>query len=237
MKTKKQIFEEHPEYFSLKCGICGKYFIPKSYEQYKNLKVKSKKFNRIFYCSNECRNKRFDSKIYHCDYCGKEINVNKYSQKHRKNHFCSRECFTAYKKVNKATCCNEIRTCLNCGKSFNIGKNYKGKFCSKTCNIEYKNKKTDEKIEKRIKVSSRVLKAYLLRHYSKCMNPNCKWDWSNETDLILELHHIDGNYKNNTLDNCLLLCPNCHSLTDNYKFKNAHKSTRKYRKKYYKKKE
>ena len=64
------------------------------------------------------------------------------------------------------------------------------------------------------------------------MNPNCKWDWENnkENNPQLELHHIDGNHKNNTLDNTLLLCPNCHSLTDNYKFKNAHKSTRDRRK-------
>ena len=49
-----------------------------------------------------------------------------------------------------------------------------------------------------------------------------------------QVDHIDGNHKNNTLDNCILLCPNCHSLTDNYKFKKSHKSTRD-RRKYYKK--
>ena len=66
------------------------------------------------------------------------------------------------------------------------------------------------------------------------MSKNCCWNW-NKNDLVkLELHHIDGNHKNNTLKNCLLLCPNCHSLTENYKYKGKHKSTRLYRKKYYK---
>jgi DNA-directed RNA polymerase subunit RPC12/RpoP len=33
----------------------------------------------------------------------------------------------------------------------------------------------------------------------------------------LEIHHIDGNYLNNTIENLQVLCPNCHSLTLNYK--------------------
>lgn len=35
-----------------------------------------------------------------------------------------------------------------------------------------------------------------------------------------ELHHIDGNCHNHKLNNLILLCPNCHSLTDNYRSKN-----------------
>ena len=35
-------------------------------------------------------------------------------------------------------------------------------------------------------------------------------------DLIpIELHHIDGNRFNNNLDNLQILCPNCHSKTNN----------------------
>lgn len=33
--------------------------------------------------------------------------------------------------------------------------------------------------------------------------------------IPLELHHIDGNRFNNNLDNLQVLCPNCHSLTEN----------------------
>lgn len=32
----------------------------------------------------------------------------------------------------------------------------------------------------------------------------------------MQLHHIDGNNKNNSLENLQILCPNCHSQTDNY---------------------
>lgn len=38
--------------------------------------------------------------------------------------------------------------------------------------------------------------------------------------LVLELHHIDGNHNNNNLDNLMLLCPNCHSLTDGFRKSN-----------------
>ena len=47
-------------------------------------------------------------------------------------------------------------------------------------------------------------------------------EWLGET-MPLELHHIDGDHKNNVLDNLTLLCPNCHTLTDNYRGKNKTK--------------
>ena len=41
--------------------------------------------------------------------------------------------------------------------------------------------------------------------------------------IPLELHHIDGNHHNNTIENYSLLCPNCHALTDSYRGKNSKK--------------
>lgn len=34
-----------------------------------------------------------------------------------------------------------------------------------------------------------------------------------------ELHHKDGNPTNHLLSNLIMLCPNCHSLTKNYRFR------------------
>lgn len=42
--------------------------------------------------------------------------------------------------------------------------------------------------------------------------------WQGE-DAPLELHHIDGNSRNNRLVNLQILCPNCHALTSNYRGK------------------
>lgn len=43
--------------------------------------------------------------------------------------------------------------------------------------------------------------------------------WLNEP-ITLELHHKDGDKLNNDLDNLQLLCPNCHSLTENWRGRN-----------------
>ena len=53
----------------------------------------------------------------------------------------------------------------------------------------------------------------------------CGWNQINpHTGKIpIELEHIDGNFKNNNLENLSLLCPNCHSLTATYKSLNKGK--------------
>jgi 5-methylcytosine-specific restriction endonuclease McrA len=47
-----------------------------------------------------------------------------------------------------------------------------------------------------------------------------------DNPITLEVHHIDGNNKNNELQNLQVLCPNCHSQTDNYRAKNIKKKTK-----------
>src|SRR5581483_440358 len=41
-------------------------------------------------------------------------------------------------------------------------------------------------------------------------------EWMGES-IPLELHHKNGDRTNNTLENLILLCPNCHATTDNYR--------------------
>lgn len=45
----------------------------------------------------------------------------------------------------------------------------------------------------------------------------------NGQPLTLQLDHIDGNHRNNELNNLRILCPNCHSQTDNYSAKNINR--------------
>jgi Zn finger protein HypA/HybF involved in hydrogenase expression len=54
----------------------------------------------------------------------------------------------------------------------------------------------------------------------KCVKCNLGPDWQGE-GITLELHHIDGDIKNNELSNLEILCPNCHSQTKNHRGKKS----------------
>lgn len=41
--------------------------------------------------------------------------------------------------------------------------------------------------------------------------------------ISFHLHHINGNHRDNRLTNLQILCPNCHSQTENYGHKNKGK--------------
>lgn len=47
-------------------------------------------------------------------------------------------------------------------------------------------------------------------------------EWKQQP-IPLEVHHIDGDHLNSRMENLMLLCPNCHALTENYRSKNIRK--------------
>lgn len=44
--------------------------------------------------------------------------------------------------------------------------------------------------------------------------------------IILQLHHIDGDKKNENRENLQILCPTCHSLTPNFAFNGRKQKSR-----------
>ncbi len=125
--------------------------------------------------------------------------------------------------------------CLNCNQKTSS----KNKFCSNKCQKEYEYKNYIERWKSNQETGLRGeyqismhIKTYLFKKYNnKCAR--CGWGELNKytNNIPLEVEHIDGNYQNNKEENLILLCPNCHSLTETYKGANLNHG-RKQRKKY-----
>lgn len=54
---------------------------------------------------------------------------------------------------------------------------------------------------------------------------NTEW---NGKPIPLEMHHINGNHFDNRIENLMVLCPNCHAQTDNYRGRNVKKEKTRY---------
>jgi len=117
----------------------------------------------------------------------------------------------------------KYRTCKNCGEKFG---GRKRDFCTLKCSQEYLRK---EFIEKWIKgeisgsqpkhecLLSDYIRNWLLEKKEyKC--EKCGWGETNPTTgkIPLSVHHINGNSSDHSLENLIVLCPNCHSLTATY---------------------
>ena len=79
-------------------------------------------------------------------------------------------------------------------------------------------KNTNQKIKQRLFESN-------IKNYSCEI---CKISEYNGTHITLQLHHINGNKRDNRLENLQILCPNCHSQTENYSGKNLEWGKKKY---------
>lgn len=63
------------------------------------------------------------------------------------------------------------------------------------------------------KLKQKLLKEGIKEHICECCG-NTIW---NGQPIVLEVHHKDGDRSNNELENLQLLCPNCHSMTSNWR--------------------
>jgi endogenous inhibitor of DNA gyrase (YacG/DUF329 family) len=108
--------------------------------------------------------------------------------------------------------------CLYCGKENKWGNSKINKFCDNKCQGLFKwQHETIPKIELGIGRSDpATYKKYLLEtRGANCSECGQDSVW-NKKPLMLQLDHIDGDSDNNSLSNLRLLCPNCHTQTENF---------------------
>jgi len=150
--------------------------------------------------------------MFKCECCEKEFENYRKLNGHKRVHSDA----LYIRKIKP----KDILKCKYCTNSFEKGKNTKGFFCSLKCDQKYRKSQTLYLVENGINTSTRRIKEYFILKYGNfCMDPECAWDHK-KRPVDVELDHIDGNSKNNSLNNFRLLCPNCHSLTPTYKNKN-----------------
>ena len=117
-------------------------------------------------------------------------------------------------------------TCENCSKLFQ--KKYQGNITNRWCC----GKCRDEFLAKEKIATGKYTKANAFTFFKrfteyKCSIPECGIsEWEGKS-LSLQIDHIDGNNKNNIVENLRYLCPNCHSQTDTWGTKNISEDGRK----------
>jgi len=147
-----------------------------------------------------------------CDACGKEFWQPKFRFLLGKHHFCSRKCIAVFDKQQRVKL-----LCATCGKEFakahNRLKHSKSgiHFCSRKC------KDKAQRISGRVEIMpAHYGRGHGISHYRKMALDKygkvCAHCGYHEYEKGLEVHHIDGNRKHNTLENLIVLCALCHCL-------------------------
>ena len=105
-----------------------------------------------------------------------------------------------------------------------LGINYSGNKSGKGTSKKREKMTLVEYLEKSTDIQSNKVRIRLLEEGYKEYRCECcgLTEWL-ERPIPLELHHKDGDRHNNTIDNFVLLCPNCHAFTDSYRGKNCSK--------------
>jgi hypothetical protein len=172
----------------------------------------------------------YEAKSPQCAFCSAVFPYAK-----RRHKFCNHSCAASFNNLGTVRHSPEVerRThCLRCSEPI-LGSGVL--YCSRNCSHEHRLERFAEKLLGGTEVLSSgsvpAIRRCLIRlRGEQC--ESCGWNKRHSVTnrVPLEVHHVDGNFENNRVDNVQLLCPNCHSLTPTFRNLNKGKG-RAYRKK------
>ena len=148
-----------------------------------------------------------------CDYCNREFKRKKSQLKLAVKHYCSMNCARQGSRKGKVVECFECKKLVY--KSLkalktSISQNY---FCSRSCSNIWIGKQQRVENNPNWSGGASSYKNIFSRTNTKKMCILCK----KYNSRILCVHHVDRNRKNNSINNLVWLCMNCHFLVHNYK--------------------
>lgn len=111
----------------------------------------------------------------------------------------------------------KVYNCLACGTENIWGRSKVNKYCDNKCQGQHKwVSETKPDIIAGNRSEPSTLKKFLVEEFGeKCAECGQEGTWNNKP-LVLQLDHIDGDSDNNFPKNLRLLCPNCHTQTENF---------------------
>lgn len=111
-----------------------------------------------------------------------------------------------YKTIKAKIALYNLDTSHFTGQRWNAGLS----LIDKTCHL-----KLEDILKDGINYSSDLLRKRLIN--AELKQNICEQCGLSGEEINLELHHINGNHFDNRLENLQILCPNCHSKTDNFR--------------------
>jgi hypothetical protein len=133
--------------------------------------------------------------------------------KRGRTKYCSIACSLGAQRKPRAQCLNE------CGRTINLRKNI---YCSLRCMQTHRHACRVRGFVAQGGVIGHVPVHFLANLLRELFGERCsRCGWAERHEITgrvpVEVEHIDGDWRNNRLQNLTLLCPNCHSLTATFR--------------------
>jgi hypothetical protein len=149
---------------------------------------------------------------FNCDFCGNKFKKKKSQVKLSFKHYCSRVCSEGGRKNGKLVLCYVCKIPIY-KKLKDLGSSKSGKyFCGHVCcNIWTGKKQRAENhpnwVNGKASYKNILKRSDFLKECILCGKNDIR---------VLCVHHLDKNRKNNTIQNLVWLCQNCHFLVHRY---------------------